>query len=41
MALSKQNIPIVFGKGIETKYDEKVVQADKMLELENAIFTKK
>ena len=41
MALQKQNIPIVFGKGLDTKTEEKVVQADKMLELENAVFTKK
>lgn len=41
MPLQKQNIPIIFGKGIETKFDEKVVQADKMHELENAVFTKK
>lgn len=41
MALQKQNIPIIFGKGIDTKTEEKVVQAEKMLELENAVFTKK
>lgn len=41
MPLQKQNIPIVFGRGIDTKTDEKVVQADRMLELENAVFTKK
>ena len=40
MALAKQNLPIIFGKGIDTKLDEKVIQADKMLELENAVFTK-
>ena len=41
MALAKQNIPILFGKGIETKLEEKTVPADKMLELENAVFTKR
>lgn len=41
MPLQKQNIPIIFGRGLDTKTEEKVVQADKMLELENAVFTKK
>lgn len=41
MALQKQNIPVIFGRGLDTKTDEKVVQADRMLELENAVFTKK
>ena len=39
--LQKQNIPIVFGRGLDTKTNEQVVQADRMLELENAVFTKK
>lgn len=41
MPLTKQNIPIIFGKGLDTKTEEKVVQLDRMLELENAVFTKK
>jgi len=39
--LQKQNIPIIFGRGLDTKTNEQVVQADRMLELENAVFTKK
>lgn len=41
MALQKQTIPVILGKGLDTKTDSKVVQADKMLALENAVFTKR
>lgn len=39
MALSKQNVPISFLKGIDTKSDSKQVVVGKLLLLENGIFT--
>lgn len=41
MALNKQEIPISFSGGIDTKTDDKQVDSTKLLELENAVFTSK
>jgi hypothetical protein len=41
MALQKQQVPVSFSGGIDTKTDDKQVLATKLLELENGIFTKK
>lgn len=41
MALQKQQVPISFAEGVDTKTDDKQVLATKLLQLENGIFTKK
>lgn len=38
--LNKQNIAINFGNGVDTKTDPKLVQAGKLLQLENGVFRK-
>jgi hypothetical protein len=40
MALPKQNLPLPFGQGIETKTDKWQVQPGKLLALQNAVFNK-
>ena len=40
MALGKQNISISFGKGVDTKTDNKQVVPGKLLNLENAVLKK-
>jgi hypothetical protein len=39
MALQKQNIPIAFAQGVDTKTDDKQVVAGKLLNLQNGLFT--
>ncbi len=41
MALQKQQIPISFAEGVDTKTDDKQVLPTKLLQLENGVFTKK
>lgn len=40
MSLPKQNVPIILGRGIDTKTDPKQVVAGQLLSLENAVFQK-
>lgn len=38
--LQRQNIVVPLAQGVDTKTDEKQVEAGKLLELENGVFTK-